>query len=356
MKQNLCRFNKYGYCKFGDKCHFRHNNVICVTKKCSVFDCDKRHPVVCKYFMNFRRCKYPNCAFKHENVNEVNDSDDKIKMIESKLNGMLSAEKNKNIEKKLEAFENNYESKIEALENQLKQMNKAVEERDALVSSFRKLFEEINIKLEKQHEENKVLKEKLKSLDTTSNKLEVKFQCNLCEFKGNTQQGLKVHMKRKHTKYTEENRPNKCDICNEKYVDILGEPWDNERIEKHNLSHSYKSSSNLNYKCDECEFWGPNTLTMEVHAKRVHCEKITCGLCDYEASDVENMDTHQFTCETFKCSECKEIFRSFTEIKQHINQEHKGKHVWVDHSKSSRRNSEFYDSTSYSRKELLNKK
>ena len=31
----------------------------------------------------------------------------------------------------------------------------------------------------------------------------------------------------------------------------------------------------LNYKCDECEFWGPNTLTMEVHVKKVHCETIT---------------------------------------------------------------------------------
>ena len=126
MKQNVCRFNKYGYCKFGDKCHFRHNNVICVTEKCSVFDCDKRHPVVCKYFLNFRRCKYQNCAFKHENLNEVSENDEKIKMIESKLNGMVSDEKNKNIEKKLEAFEKYYESKIEALEKQLKKMNNAV--------------------------------------------------------------------------------------------------------------------------------------------------------------------------------------------------------------------------------------
>ena len=101
-------------------------------------------------------------------------------------------------------------------------------------------------------------------------------------------------MKRKHTKYTEENRPNNCEICNEKYI-TLGEAWDNDKIEKHTLSHSYKSSSNLNYKCDECEFWGPNTLTMEVHAKRTHCETITCGLCEYEVKDVETLEKYHVT-------------------------------------------------------------
>ena len=93
---------------------------------------------------------------------------------------------------------------------------------------------------------------------------------------------------------------------------------------------------------------------MEVHVKRVHSEKITCGLCEYEATDIENLETHQFTCETFKCSVCKKKVRSVSEIKQHINQEHKGTHIWIDHSKSDRKHSDFFDSKRYSRKELLN--
>ena len=54
MKTKLCRYNKYGYCKYGDDCHFRHINVMCVSEKCDVFECDKRHPIACKYFENFR--------------------------------------------------------------------------------------------------------------------------------------------------------------------------------------------------------------------------------------------------------------------------------------------------------------
>ena len=32
---------------------------------CSVFECEKRNPVVCKYSMSFKRCKFSPCAFKH---------------------------------------------------------------------------------------------------------------------------------------------------------------------------------------------------------------------------------------------------------------------------------------------------
>ena len=69
--------------------------------------------------------------------------------------------------------------------------------------------------------------------------------------------------------------------------------------------------------------------------KRYHSETITCGLCDYEATNVENLETHQFTCETFKCSvsDCKKLVRSVSEIKQHINEDHKGTHVWIEHTK-----------------------
>ena len=70
-------------------------------------------------------------------------------MIEDKLNGMNDADKEKNIDKKLEAFENKYEKKIKGLDNQLKMMHKLVSEKDSLISSFEKQYEEIKLKLAK---------------------------------------------------------------------------------------------------------------------------------------------------------------------------------------------------------------
>ena len=63
---------------------------------------------------------------------------------------------------------------------------------------------------------------------------------------------------------------NKCKVCGEVFKDLLAKLLDSDSIKKQIIAHSCKSSSNLKYKCDECEFWGPNTLTMEVHMKRVH--------------------------------------------------------------------------------------
>ena len=44
-----------------------------------------------------------------------------------------------------------------------------------------------------------------------------------------------------------------------------------------------------------------------MHIKRNHSEIITCGMCDFEAKDIEILDTHTFTCEMYKCNdmECR---------------------------------------------------
>ena len=132
-----------------------------------------------------------------------------------------------------------------------------------------------------------------------------KFKCPDCDFKATSSQGLKVHRKRKHTFYSEGDLPNKCDICDQNFVDYRGELRSIVWIEEHKLSHAYKSSFDLKYKCDECDFWGKDILSMNVHVKKHHSEKITC---DYVAADIESLETHQFTCEAYICLNCHNKF------------------------------------------------
>ena len=66
----------------------------------------------------------------------MKDTDDKIKYIQSKLKEMETANKNKNIEKKLEAFEVNCENKIEVLESQMKDLKIKMIEKDTVISVF----------------------------------------------------------------------------------------------------------------------------------------------------------------------------------------------------------------------------
>ena len=69
MELNVCRKNKYGYCKYGDLCQFKHVKEICNDSNCNVFDCDKRHPRICRWFGEFGKCKFTSfCKYKHEKI------------------------------------------------------------------------------------------------------------------------------------------------------------------------------------------------------------------------------------------------------------------------------------------------
>ena len=84
------------------------------------------------------------------------------------------------------------------------------------------------------------------------------------------------------------------------------------------ISHAYRGEDELKFKCVECEFWGPNTLTLEVHVKKVHCEKIKCRLCDIETKDLESLEIQLTTCESYTCFMCDQSFTTVGDIKVHI--------------------------------------
>ena len=63
-------------------------NEICQSRSCEITTCRQRHPYPCKYYTNFRRCKFSPCAFKHENGETVNNDPDietEMKIISDKI-------------------------------------------------------------------------------------------------------------------------------------------------------------------------------------------------------------------------------------------------------------------------------
>ena len=45
--------------------------MVCEDGQCEIQNCDKRHPKICKYFRDYRRCKFTvGCKYKHENNQE----------------------------------------------------------------------------------------------------------------------------------------------------------------------------------------------------------------------------------------------------------------------------------------------
>ena len=170
---------------------------------------------------------------------------------------------------------------------------------------------------------------------------------SLCEFKTYSKQGLKTHEARKHTKFIQETFPKQCDLCAKTFET-------KEELEKHIITHSYKCQENLQFKCNECDFWCPNTESIEAHIKKHHSENVTCGICDYKADNIESLETHVATCQIYKGC-CKQIYNTIQDLKVHIHGEHKGGRWLVKHIFMNPNNSEYIVSQTHYSDQLLKK-
>ena len=56
--QNVCRYFKFGFCKFTDRCRFLQLEEICGNPSCEIRGCNLRHPQVCEIFEDYNRCKF----------------------------------------------------------------------------------------------------------------------------------------------------------------------------------------------------------------------------------------------------------------------------------------------------------
>ena len=75
--KQVCKYFKYGYCKFTDKCRNLHNTKICDKTTCDVKMCNFRHPKTCKFHIEFQHCKFGEwCLYRHkDNHNHMSDKE-----------------------------------------------------------------------------------------------------------------------------------------------------------------------------------------------------------------------------------------------------------------------------------------
>ena len=83
--KTLCRYNKFGYCKFVKKYHFRRYNTVCKESNCKISEFEKRHPKSCKYKRDNGRCKFTPCAYDHEKQMDISKNSKKFSILKIKL-------------------------------------------------------------------------------------------------------------------------------------------------------------------------------------------------------------------------------------------------------------------------------
>jgi hypothetical protein len=59
-------------------------------------------------------------------------------------------------------------------------------------------------------------------------------------------------------------------------------------------------------------------MTMAVHVGKLHSENIVCGICDFVADNLDNLETHLFTCEMYQCYYDNENFKNLSDLKEQV--------------------------------------
>jgi hypothetical protein len=117
-EQTFCKYHSRGHCKFGENCRHYHTKYTCSNIQCDEPSCTNRHPKPCNYFLRFGVCKFGSkCSYRHN----LNTSDDDFKTLQSEminiketLTDVLSALKDKENEIKV------FEQRIACLEGKSK--------------------------------------------------------------------------------------------------------------------------------------------------------------------------------------------------------------------------------------------
>ena len=205
--------------------------------------------------------------------------------------------------------------------------------------------------LSKKHiEEKKQRDKKIKDLENMlknhpkKQKVTEKLKCSECEYETTTKRTLNAHIAKKHTNLSKFKYPANCELCDE-------ELKDEKEVKLHMKSHTY---SELNFKCENCNYWSYNALTMEVHVGKHHAEKLECGLCEYKVDNLESLKIHLSTCEVYECNRCFFRVCTLSEIKKHIKEKHEDDDdLKITHGKVNRKDEEEIDENELMKHEIF---
>ena len=169
--QNVCRYNKFGHCKYCENCKFMHVNEECENVACEIINCNLRHPRICNYYRDYQRCKFGEwCSFKHE-VNNDEESKESIKVI----------------------FE------------RLEELSKIISEKDDMIKVLAAKIDDLvkyNHRTEETDKSENVIEEESDMNTTFVNPYHGGFPCDVCDFIAKSKGGLGIHVKSKHKEET----------------------------------------------------------------------------------------------------------------------------------------------------------
>ena len=90
MRDRICVYEKFGFCRNGAGCKFTHPTLVCDDEKCNIKDCTKRHPQACRFFTSYSHCKFGDtCKFLHKRKPVDTISNEEYKTLKEKYDILM---------------------------------------------------------------------------------------------------------------------------------------------------------------------------------------------------------------------------------------------------------------------------
>ena len=213
MKDKLCRFQNSGYCKYKDKCIFKHVTEECDDRKCNRKTCQKRHIKLCRYGNGCRR--QLTCEYKHKANSEEAGLKSKIKELEETIKNLV--EENKTYLAKLSALDieiQTYQEEVirenEEKKTVIKTLREKVRKEEKSNEQLKKDIEMKEEELIKRENRIKTLRESTEIEKKKEKSLVQSLKCDKCHFGGMDYNDLKKH-KNIHHRVKDTTRRPPCD-------------------------------------------------------------------------------------------------------------------------------------------------
>ena len=223
MGENVCTFNKFDYCKFGNKCRKIHHLEICEVYYCeNVKICQKRHPRKCYYYLAYGYCKFgEDCGFKHTSDSKgANPSNNDVEIVSE------NSELKKDLEVLREKHEKTQVYLDQLMEYQSKQDNLKKDNMEKEIEDVQNKFRQaLESKSETINEQNKKINELVFNLEILNKEnIELKqkriYACDECDFESYNRDNVKKHKYQAHrddeseSESEEDESPTfQCDLC-----------------------------------------------------------------------------------------------------------------------------------------------
>ena len=215
VQGKVCRFNQFGYCKFGRTCFRIHENKECENEHCETQSCLLRHPRRCRFFSKYNYCKFGTfCRFKPDSSahQETHKEIELLKKALDTVNQKLMDKEEEILRKEyqIKAFEDlreekqNLETENLELKQKVQDLQNDLAVKDMLQMDFKERVqekygydsndEESDYEPDEEIRLNNRINFRLKKVE----ELRKRIKCEICDYTTKSETGMKTHKTKKH--------------------------------------------------------------------------------------------------------------------------------------------------------------